>query len=110
MRLLLCSLFLAAPLAAQDAPPPVKLPSTEGMDPEVVSHLEALIATVEATPGDAELHADLGLAYEANTIFEPAAQCYRNVIAMLPDRPEWRYRLGVMLTDVFFETYHSHRL
>ncbi|MDA1266848.1 MAG: tetratricopeptide repeat protein, partial [Planctomycetota bacterium] len=85
---------------AQDAPPATKLQTTEGMDPEVVSHLDALVAKVDANPRDAELHADLGLGYEANTLFEPALRCYSIAAVMLPDKPEWRYRLGRMLLAV----------
>lgn len=90
-------LSLGLGLAGQDAPPPAKLLSTEGIDPEVVAHIETLVAAVEADPGNGETHAELGLAYEANTFFAPAVQSYRNTVALLPDKAEWKYRLGVML-------------
>jgi Flp pilus assembly protein TadD len=97
MRLLLLSLLLATPLVAQDGYPPATLPSFEGMDPEVVSHIEQQVKLVLEDPADGERHAELGLAYEANTCFEAAERSYRNAVALLPDKPEWVYRLGVAL-------------
>lgn len=99
------TLGLILPLAAaalageplQDAPTPPRI-SGEGVDPEVLGLLEALLADVEKAPSNPDVHAELGLAYEANTLFVPAAQCYRNVLALAPDRTEFLYRLGVMQT------------
>lgn len=87
-------------LAQEDGFSPAKLPTTTGMDPEIVSHIEQLVAAVEAAPADGAAHADLGLGYEANTCFEPAAQSYRHAVALLPESPEWRYRLGKTLLDI----------
>ena len=96
----LFALHLCLALCLQDGFPPARLLSTEGMDPEVVAHIEECVAAVEAAPTDGEAHAQLGLAYEANTCFEPAAESYRHAIALLPDKPEWRYRLGKVLVEI----------
>jgi len=98
---MLSALTLTLALLAQDdGLPPATLPTTDGMDAEIVSHIEKLVAAVAAEPADGDAHADLGLAYEANTCFEPAAQCYRHAIALMPGNPEWRYRLGKILLDI----------
>ena len=98
--MLLPAIPLCLALLAQDGIPPAKLPTTTGMDPELVSHIEQHVAAVVAAPGDGLLHAELGLVYEANTCFEPAAQSYRNAIELLPNNPEWRYRLGKVLVEI----------
>lgn len=98
--MLLPAFSLSLALLAQDGIPPAKLPTTQGMDGELVSHIEQHVAAVEASPGDGLLHAELGLVYEANTCFLPAAQSYSNAIELLPESPEWRYRLGKVLIEI----------
>jgi tetratricopeptide (TPR) repeat protein len=94
--------------AAQDADAPVRLGATDGMDQEVVELVRRVADAVDAARArtdyadDAErrvalgnAHADLGLAYEANTLWTEALACYRVAARLLPDKPEWRYRAGV---------------
>ncbi len=96
MRPLIPILLLCTPLAAQETFPPVQLPTYTGMDPAVVDHIKEYVAKVAADPGNGELHAELGLVYEANTCFAPAAASYQNAIALVPEPAQWSYRLGVM--------------
>lgn len=93
--LLAALLVPAARATTQDAPPPVRV-TDEGLDVEVRGLIDALVGEVEKDPSSVEAHSDLGLAYEANTLFVPAAECYRNVLKLAPDQKQWLYRLGVM--------------
>ncbi|MFT7679094.1 MAG: tetratricopeptide (TPR) repeat protein [Planctomycetota bacterium] len=118
-RALLACLFLlplSLPATAQELPPPVELTSTEHMDPAVLALIAERVAVVktanaaaQAAEGEAqaaarvaagEAQAELGLAYEANTMFTPARNTYTNVISLLPDKPEWRYRLGICQVSI----------
>lgn len=117
--LLLLPLGLQA--AAQDStlqelPPPVELAGTGNMDPEVVALIAERVAAVKAAneaakaaQGEAvaaartkagEAQAELGLAYEGNTMWTPARNAYANASKLMPDKPEWRYRLGVCQVSI----------
>lgn len=93
--LLAALLVPTARATTQDPPPPVYV-TDEGLDVEVRGLIDALVSEVEKDPSNVEAHIDLGLAYEANTLFVPAAACYRNVLKLAPDQNQWLYRLGVM--------------
>lgn len=99
----------ATPVQVQQGPlEPAVLSNTDRMDPEVVALLGERVAAVRAAneawtsaSGDdartaaGAAHAELGLAYEANTMWTPALASYTSAVALLPESPEWRYRLGV---------------
>jgi len=87
--------FTPATAHSQDPPHVVRI-AEEGMDPEVRAVIDDLVQRAEADPQNPDSHIELGLAYEANTLFAPAAECYRNVLALVPDRKQWAFRLGVM--------------
>ena len=93
--LLAALLVTTSSAQAQDAPEPVRV-IDEGLDPEVRGLIDALYQAAERDPGNADVHVELGLAYEANTMFGPAAASYSNVIALAPEKKQWAYRLGVM--------------
>ncbi|MEL6430558.1 MAG: tetratricopeptide repeat protein, partial [Planctomycetota bacterium] len=83
-----------APAAADVGPPP-RIADTSAMDASLVALLAERIAAVGAAPGDAEKRRDLGLAYEANSMWRLAADAYGQAIALAPDANEWRFRRGV---------------
>ncbi len=79
--------------AAVDAPPTIADTST--MDPGLVRLIEELLADVAANPASAEARAELGLAYEGNTIWSLAEQCYDQSLQLDPEGTEWLFRRGI---------------
>ncbi|MDG1051283.1 MAG: tetratricopeptide repeat protein [Planctomycetota bacterium] len=79
--------------AAVDAPPTIADTST--MDPGLVRLIEELLADVAANPASAEARAELGLAYEGNTIWSLAEQCYDQSLRLDPEGTEWLFRRGI---------------
>ncbi|MEZ6016698.1 MAG: tetratricopeptide repeat protein [Planctomycetota bacterium] len=77
---------------------PAVLIDTAKMDASTVELLTELADAVRAEPANGTRHADLGLAYEANTIWALAETQYDHAIALLPDKPEWVYRRGLLRT------------
>ena len=71
--------------------PPVELPSTGGIDPFVARLVTSLVAEVRKTPTDADAHAELALAYEANEIWGPGARSFDNAHRINPAEPLWPY-------------------
>ncbi len=98
----------AAPLSPQEAPaaastsaqldvgPPPQIGDTSAMDAELVAFLNERIAAVSADPTSAEARADLGIAYEGNTIWTLAEDAYGQAIELAPDATQWRFRRGVV--------------
>jgi tetratricopeptide (TPR) repeat protein len=83
-------------LVAQDGLPPAVLVDTAKMDASTVELLTELAEAVRKDPSNGTAHADLGLAYEANTIWALAERQYDNAVKLLPDKPEWLYRRGLV--------------
>ena len=97
--------------AARELPAPTVLVDTSAMDQEVVAVLAQRIEAVEQAnrlAGEAsgeglaaaheaagQAQAELGLAYEANTMWTPAQECYGHAISLIAKPAQWRYRLGV---------------
>lgn len=81
---------------AQDGLPPAVLVDTAKMDASAVELLTELVDAVRKDPANGTAHADLGLAYEANTIWALAERQYDNAVKLLPDKPEWLYRRGLV--------------
>lgn len=90
----------AAPSAASaaqiDVGPPPRIADTQAMDPAVVTLLTERITAVEANPADQTAREDLALAYEANTIWSLAEECYDQVVALSDGSAEWRFRRGIV--------------
>lgn len=87
--------------ASVDAPqvdvgPPPTVADTSAMDPGLAGFLAERVAAVEAAPADVEARRDLGLAYEANTIWTLAVDSYDQAIELAPEAAEWRFRRGVV--------------
>lgn len=82
------------PAAAPPAPPVVE--NTDAMDPDVVTLLTERVAAVNAAPADTKAWEDLGLAYEANTIWSLADEAYTGLLQLNGDDAQWLYRRGVV--------------
>ncbi len=97
LRLASCSV-LACALAACSRPvefPPVTLADAGELDGEVVALVTRKVQAVEKAPGDAGAHGSLGLAYEANRLWQSAATCFAQAAAIQPDEPLWRYHEAI---------------
>ncbi|HIG85941.1 MAG TPA: tetratricopeptide repeat protein [Planctomycetes bacterium] len=89
-----------------ELPTPPIIEDISRMDPEVVATLnralqDVLKANLEHPDESADdrtargqAWSQMGLAYEANTIWSLALPCYKQAIELLPQKPEWVYRLG----------------
>lgn len=88
----------SGPPTGQEELPPVRVEDRQAMDPEIAALIAQHVDIVEDDPANGQVHASLGLVYEANTLFTPAIACYRNALALLPGEAQWVYRLGVVLT------------
>lgn len=93
---LLVALGAALPSAGQEPLPPVVVGDHQAMDPEIAALIAEHVAKVEAAPANGDAHADLGLVYEANTLFDAAIRCYENALILLPDQKQWAYRKALM--------------
>lgn len=92
---------------SKELPAPPQIKDTSRMDPEVVATIARAqdgVLKANAIHGGGTKqdlaalgHAwsQLGLAFEANTMWIMALPCYRQTITLMPDKPEWVYRLGV---------------
>ncbi len=67
----------------------------ESLDPAVASLIEAKIEGIEADPRNATLRAELGMAYEANTLWKEARQSYENALALDDDNMAWNLHYAV---------------
>jgi tetratricopeptide (TPR) repeat protein len=67
------------------------------MDPEISALIASVLAQAQADPASGTAHAELGLVYEANTLYYAAVRSYTNAIALLDNSPEWLYRRAVVL-------------
>jgi tetratricopeptide (TPR) repeat protein len=90
-----------------ELPTPPIIEDISRMDPEVVATIDRALQGVlkanlehpDTSPEDhtarGQAWSQMGLAYEANTIWSLALPCYEQAIELLPQKPEWIYRLGV---------------
>ena len=74
--------------------PPV-IADTSSMDPGLVRLLDELVQEVRSAPQSAEARAELGLAYEGNTIWSLAEQCYDQALELSDGDTQWLFRRGV---------------
>jgi len=75
---------------------PVLPNNRDRLDPLVLEQLDRQIERVRTNPGSAEAHGALGLAYEANNMWQEARDAYDNAVRLDPDDPLWRYHLAVV--------------
>jgi tetratricopeptide (TPR) repeat protein len=92
------SVTLLGPLPLpQDPPTPVSVEDANSMDPEISALIASVLALAQEDPASGAAHAELGLVYEANTLYRAAVRSYTNALALLDDSPEWIYRRAVVL-------------
>ena len=68
---------------------------SESLDPAVAALIDSKIAQIEENPRDATLRAELGMAYEANTLWKEARQSYENALALDDDDMAWNLHHAV---------------
>jgi tetratricopeptide (TPR) repeat protein len=97
MSPLLFVLFAAIAFSlAPEVEPAVVLPEgLDRLDPAVRELVLARSAEARADPGSARAHGRLGLAYEANLLWEEARLCFARAVALSPEDPGWRLHLAV---------------
>ena len=76
-------------------PPAVLPPDLDLVEPAVAELIRSAALEVEAEPGQAETHGQLGMVYEANNLWPEAESCYENAATLDPRDYRWRYRLAV---------------
>ena len=81
--------------AAADVGPPPTIADTSAMDPGLVRLLEELVQEATADPSSADARAELGLAYEGNTIWSLAEECYDQALQLGDGDAQWLFRRGV---------------
>ena len=88
-RSLVLAAVLAAACAEEAAPPPLVIADLAGVEPELVALIQERAAAVEGAPGDPSARAMLGLVYEANSLWSPAARCFETAFELQPEEPLW---------------------
>ena len=67
----------------------------ESMDPAVAELVASMITSVEEEPRNATLRAELGMAYEANTLWKEAQQSYEHALALDDQNMAWQLHYAV---------------
>ena len=76
--------------------PEVSRPINEAaLDPAVVALITPMFEAIEENPRDAVLHANLGMAYEANTLWKEAQKSYGNAVALSDDEMAWHLHYAI---------------
>ncbi len=78
---------------------PALLDSMDGVEPDVRDLVERHVALVRADPSSAQAHGSLGLVYEANDLWEPAAASFANAAKLEPSQPLWDYHRSISLRE-----------
>ena len=71
--------------------------TTAAADAEVVALLDRMKAAVDAAPGNAERHGELGMAQEVNGFAAAALASYERAEALAPDDPRWPYYQALLV-------------
>ena len=79
----------------QSAPEISRPIDAESLDPAVAELVESMIERIEEEPRDATLRAELGMAYEANTLWKEARLSYANALALDDDEMAWQLHHAV---------------
>ena len=74
--------------------------SFESYDPALTELLQKQIAEIEVDPESGDLHGELGLIYEANSLWPLAYASYRRASELLADDSRWRFHLAVATWEV----------
>ena len=79
---------------------PVEPLSGAALDPAVRALVDEHLAPAREHPEDPELHATLGLVYEANAMWPEAARSFEHAAALEPDEPLWRLHQAIALQEL----------
>ena len=79
--------------------PPVET-TISPSEPAVAELVRSKVDRVLASPGDAAAHGSLGLAYEANGLWEEAEACFANAAALDPNEVLWSYHQALALQEM----------
>ncbi len=77
------------------APAVVQPANPAALDPPVASLIRNKVMLAQARPRAASAHGELGLAYEANLLWDEAVASYRTAVRLAPDDPGWRLHLAL---------------
>ena len=78
---------------------PALLAAVDGIEPDVRDLVERHVALVRADPSSAKEHGSLGLVYEANQLWAPAAASFANAAQLDPSQPLWSYHRSIALHE-----------
>ena len=78
---------------------PAPLGGIEGLEAEVLELVERHVSAARAEPASAKAHGTLGLVYEANELWVPAAASFANAAALDPSQPLWDYHRSIALRE-----------
>jgi protein O-GlcNAc transferase len=78
---------------------PAVVTETRALDAEVLQLVESRVAAVRAAPSDARAHADLGLVYEANGLWDAAEQSFAHALALDDRHTIWLYHRALALRE-----------
>ncbi len=78
---------------------PAVLSETRLIDAEVLELIATKVAAVRAAPSDARAHADLGLAYEANALWDVAGESFAHALTLDDSKPIWIYHQAIALHE-----------
>lgn len=87
---ILCLAAAAYQLVDQWRRPALPVPEPadpQSLEPQVAAYLQAVIDQTRANPRDPNAHAQLGLAYAANGLWEEARQAFENTAQLAPEDP-----------------------
>ncbi len=78
------------------APAVVHPDSQSQLDPAVEALLKPMLSAAEANPRDAAAHAELGIAYEANGLWNEAQKSYSNAVQLDKDTEAWHLHQAIV--------------
>lgn len=79
---------------------PAEPAASAAADPAVVRLIAELSERVAASPDDAAAHAELGLACEANLLWEQAHRAFAAAVEREPGEPLWRLHLAIAAREI----------
>lgn len=78
------------------APTVVHPDAQSQLDPAVEALLKPMLAAAESTPRDAAAHAELGIAYEANGLWQEAQKSYSNAVQLDRTTEAWHLHHAIV--------------
>ena len=90
------SAFLLCACGRSDPSPGDLLPANlSKLDPKVISLIEQQMTRIESYSDSARSYAELGMIYEANTLWTDARRAWAVAVDLEPDQTWWRFHLAV---------------